>query len=105
LIRQGAKLVETAEHILEEIANSLEFQLKLPDIAQQEMTEKEKSSSPEWDEDYQNVLNAMGFEPISIDAVIVQTGLTAEEVSSILLMLELQGQVAPSGGGRYTKLV
>jgi len=105
LIRQGAKLVETAEHILEEIANSLEFQLKLPDIALQEVTEKEKSSSPEWDEDYQSVLNTMGFEPISIDAVIVQTGLTAEEVSSILLMLELQGQVAPSGGGSYTKLV
>jgi DNA processing protein len=104
LIRQGAKLVETAEHILEEIANSLEFQLKLPDIAQQEMTEKEKSSSPEWDEDYQNVLNAMGFEPISIDAVIVQTGLTAEEVSSILLMLELQGHITSSGGGSYTRL-
>ena len=105
LIRQGAKLVETAEHILEEIANSLEFSLQKPDITRLEETETTKSTAPEWDEDYQNVLNAMGFEPISIDAVIVQTGLTAEEVSSILLMLELQGQVAPSGGGSYTKLV
>ena len=105
LIRQGAKLVETAEHILEEIAHSLEFQLKQPDIAQLEENEEIDLSAPEWDEDYQNVLNAMGFEPISIDQVIVQTGLTAEEVSSILLMLELQGQVSPSGGGSYTKLV
>ena len=105
LIRQGAKLVETAEHILEEIANSLEFQLKLPDIALQDATVETESSPPEWDEDYQNVLNSLGFEPISIDEVIVKTGLTAEEVSSILLMLELQGQVAPSGGGSYTKLV
>jgi len=105
LIRQGAKLVETAEHILEEIANSLEFQLKQPDITLPEMPEITESSSPKWDEDYQNVLNVMGFEPISVDEVIVQTGLTAEEVSSILLMLELQGQVASSGGGSYTKLV
>ena len=84
---------------------ALNSSLKLPDIALQDATVETESSPPEWDEDYQNVLNILGFEPISIDEVIVKTGLTAEEVSSILLMLELQGQVAPSGGGSYTKLV
>ena len=105
LIRQGAKLVETAEHILEEIAVNLEFRLRQPDIAGQENSTSAPLEADKLDADYQNVLDAMGFDPVSVDHLIIQTGLTAEEVSSILLMLELQGQLTPSGGGSYTKCV
>lgn len=104
LIRQGAKLVETAEHILEEIAESLEFQLKQPDIPPSNTVDTAIQVDPEFDADYQKVLDAMGYDPISIDHLVAQTGLTAEELSSILLMLELQGYVSSSGGGHYTRL-
>ena len=104
LIREGAKLVETAEHILEEIAKILEFQPELPDIPQGIKTEATQPLEPVLDTDYQKVLSEMGYDPVSIDRLVIQTGLTAEELSSILLMLELQGQVASSGGGTYTRL-
>ena len=104
LIREGAKLVETAEHILEEVAKTLEFQLELPDISKAEKTEKGHQADSQIDADYQKVLDLMGYDPISVDGLVVQTGLTAEELSSILLMLELQGLVASSGGGSYTRL-
>lgn len=101
LIRQGAKLVETADHILEEIAETLEFQLKQPDIPPSKASTQPE---PKFDADYQKVLDAMGYDPISIDHLVTQTGLTAEELSSILLMLELQGHVSSSGGGHYNRL-
>ena len=104
LIREGAKLVETAEHILEEVAKALEFQLELPDISRVEKSETAHQSKPALDVDYQKVLDKMGYDPVSIDHLVVQTGLTAEELSSILLMLELQGHIASSGGGSYTRL-
>lgn len=104
LIREGAKLVETAEHILEEIAKILEFQPEVPDIPQGVNTESEHQDDAVLDADYQKVLSVMGYDPASIDHLVIQTGLTAEELSSILLMLELQGYIASSGGGTYTKL-
>lgn len=104
LIRQGAKLVETAEHILEEIAESLEFQLQQPDILPATSSNSDTQAQSELDADYQKVLDSMGYDPVSIDYLVTQTGLTAEELSSILLMLELQGFVTSSGGGSYMRL-
>lgn len=104
LIREGAKLVETADHILEEISKILEFQPELPDISQTASPETASQSDSTLDADYQKVLDAMGYDPISVDVLVVQTGLTAEELSSILLMLELQGFVTSSGGGSYMRL-
>ena len=44
------------------------------------------------------VIENMGFEPISIDALVERCGLTPERVSSMLLSLELQGRVTSTGG-------
>jgi DNA processing protein len=110
LIRQGAKLVETANDILEEIAPQLNAWLQqdkatLP--AQGQLALDAFSTTPALDEldpDYAQVLDALGYEALPIDQIILNTGLTAEEVSSILLMLELQGFVAACGGGHYMRL-
>jgi len=56
---------------------------------------------PEWDEEYELLLGGMEYEPLHIDLLIQRTGLTAESVSSMLLLLELEGYVSPSPGGRY----
>ncbi len=109
LIRQGAKLVETAADILEEISPHLNAWLQ-QDRALQTPKHEMLRAADEWqvvenlDPDYQQVLAALGHEALPIDQIILNTGLTAEQVSSILLMLELQGLVAACGGGHYMRL-
>jgi DNA processing protein len=46
----------------------------------------------------------VGHEPTSIDTIVERAGLSADVVSSMLLILELQGQVAATPGGRYTRV-
>jgi DNA processing protein len=127
LIRQGAKLVENAEHILEEIASSLDFPQNAPDIhapiantltPEVESNPAHKpclippadaasvisSGSKHADPEYQQLLDVMEYEPIAVDQLILQTGLTAEKISSMLLMLELQGFITANGGGRYSRI-
>jgi len=100
LIRQGAKLVETAADILEEIAPLL-WSGALP---QQDAYETTTSEAPPLDSEYQQLLDLMGFDPTGIDDLVAASGLTAEAVSSMLLMLELQGLVTAFPGGRYSRV-
>ena len=121
LIRQGAKLVETAADILEELAPQLQSYLGinfdqtetqatkptkplsfLKSIEAQENTEER--TAPALDPEEQLLLATIGLEPIPIDQIVIQTGLTTDVVSSMLLMLELQGYIAACGGGRYKRL-
>lgn len=110
LIRQGAKLVETANDILEEIAPQLNVWLQQDKVAGNAQGQLALSDSAmengldTFDPEYAQVLDALGYEPLPIDRIILNTGLTAEEVSSILLMLELHGLVAACGGGHYMRL-
>ena len=110
LIRQGAKLVETAADILEEIAPQLNAWLQLDKSTSSTPQQLSYNSADEWqllenlDPEYAQVLEALGYEALPIDQIILNTGLTAEAVSSILLMLELQGFVAACGGGHYMRL-
>ncbi len=99
LIQQGAKLVETAEDIISE----LRPQQSRPMDTSQVLNNKEENS-PAIDPDYQTVLTEMGFSPVAVDEVVQRTGLTAEEVSSMMLILELQGNVASSPGGCYIRV-
>ena len=56
------------------------------------------------DPSYQNLLDACGYEPVTVAILVERTGLTAAEVSSMLLILELQGQLESGPGGRYTRI-
>lgn len=88
LIRQGAKLVESAQDILED----LRFTTAEPD---QPLAEKEPS--PVHDED--DLLRAMGHDPVSLDALQARTGLSTAHLQARLLVLELQGDVGRLPGG------
>ena len=57
----------------------------------------------ELDPQYEKILNSMGHELISIDALIERSGLEVGEVSSILLILELNNQVTHHGNGIYIR--
>jgi len=102
LIRQGAKLVETADDILEELSPLLPAELPV----QQEpgvQTHAENQFSQALDPDHQKLLKCLAYEPVPIDELVNRSGFAAAEVASMLLILELEGCVV-SESGLYTRV-
>ncbi len=92
LIRQGAKLVETTEDILEELSilheaflpnNGILYKLPPADLGA----------------DAQKILACIGSVATTLDAIIINSGLTPSKVSSMLLSLELLGLITAVTGG------
>jgi DNA processing protein len=102
LIRQGAKLTETVADILSELNFSAFFErgrrvLEGPGSA----AELEAGM----DKEHKILLDALGFDPADLDMLVVRTGFKAEAVSSMMLILELEGHVQAAPGGRYSRVV
>jgi DNA processing protein len=87
LIKQGAKLVEGAQDVLEE------FGLVGKTV---EKTAKQVEGHL--------LLDKMGFDSCDVDSLIARSGLTAEVISAMLLELELDGRIAPLPGGLYQRI-
>ena len=103
LIREGAKLVESSADVLEELA------AKLGDHATELASRPPAGVAPAsaqetLPDDHARLLEAMGYDPVSVDVLVERSGLTAAEVSSILLITQLQGYVSPLAGGLYVRL-
>ncbi len=94
LIREGAKLVETAQDVLEELAPQLQAALE-----SSPSEEHDSTVTGSLDEEHQRLLASLGDAPSAIDQLVERSGLTAESVSSMLLLLELQGYVISAAGG------
>ncbi len=104
LIREGAKLVETAQHVIEEfegIGTEMLEQLSQENCGNE--LDQQATNSDTLDEEYQKVLAEIGFEPTSVDMVINRSGLTADAVCSMLLVLELRGYINTATGGGYCR--
>ncbi|NOR43369.1 MAG: DNA-protecting protein DprA [Gammaproteobacteria bacterium] len=101
LIRQGAKLVETASDILEELCISVSQIQKYPKKSESNTQENLNDSPQALDPDHQKLLKCLAYEPTSIDELVLSSNFTAAEVASMLLILELEGAVV-SQDGRYT---
>jgi DNA processing protein len=99
LIRQGAKLVETVNDILEELAPLVQA----ADVTGQDIKPDANNQSG-LDEDYKLLLDNIGYEPVTVDNLIDRTGLTADVVSSMLLILELKGIIESRLGGIYLRI-
>ncbi len=97
LIRQGAKLVERVEDVLAELKISLSTQILASSA------ETPVPGAP-LDKEYKILLDALAFEPASVDNLIERTGMNSESIASMLLILELDGHVAPHPGGRYSRM-
>jgi len=110
LIRQGAKLVETATDVLEEIGPLLQQPIATSAAnhavppPKRSTTAKPAVSTLELDEQYQKLLQQIGMESATVDALVERCGLTADVVSSMLLILELHGYVAAKPGGFYFRV-
>ncbi len=100
LIRQGAKLVESAQHILEELAPQLSDRLRMENTT----PAIPAAAATELDTDYQNLLQLIDYDPVSVDQMVERSGLPARSVASMLLILELQGLIRAESGGYYCRV-
>jgi len=90
LIRQGAKLVESAQDVLEELGWASATASALPAASAAQGTDA--------------LLMALGHDPCTIDVLAARAGLTPDALLAMLLQLELEGHVASLPGGRYQRL-
>jgi len=90
LIRQGAKLVESAQDVLEELPPL--GAIPAPAAVPEDLPHGQQA-----------LLDAMGFDPVSLDALMARSGWPAAELSAALLELELDGQVARLAGQLFQR--
>jgi DNA processing protein len=108
LLREGAMLVTSGADILAALHQPLSLALGAASgksFSNQSLTQASSltPAASALDNDYEILLDALGFAPTGIDALIASTGLPGEHVASMLLLLELQGRIESLAGGRFAR--
>jgi len=98
LIKNGAKLVDQASDIIEELSSLLGYMADLNQPLESTLVIEDSL-----DDEYVNLLEKMGYDPISIDQIVYTSGLTIDKVSSMLLILELKDHINTVPGGLYVR--
>lgn len=98
LIKQGAKLIENIQDILDELNCVPE---RIADTLQ---TDLEQENTVDHAHNDSALLTCLGHDATDIDTLCERSGLTAEVVSATLLMLELEGKIGSLPGGRYQRI-
>ncbi|WP_242112685.1 DNA-processing protein DprA [Luteimonas aquatica] len=109
LIREGAALVEDAREVIaavgplgSELGDALRGRLSAPITGAGSAGSGAVSDSRLDDPDYNRLWEALGHDPTGMDRLVERTGLTAAELSSMLLLMELEGHVVAEHG-RYSR--
>jgi DNA processing protein len=92
LIKQGAKLVECVEDVLEEIGMATNAKRPQP------------PSHEKCEDDRDPVLAALGFNPATVEQLAARTGLDAGKLAARMSMLEIDGRVVPLPGGAFQRV-
>jgi DNA processing protein len=100
LIRQGAKLVESAQDVLEElrIVPASGPATNTPDAA------AAGAAGDTQDPDHARLLQALGFDPVSLDVLQARTGLATAQLQAQLMALELAGELGRLPGGLFQRI-
>ncbi|MDT8363197.1 MAG: DNA-processing protein DprA [Nitrosomonas sp.] len=98
LIKQGAKLVENIQDILDELNC---FSEQRSDVAR---TDSESENVVVLERGDSTLLAHLGHDAADIDTLCERSGFAAEKVSAMLLTLELEGKVGSLPGGRYQRI-
>lgn len=96
LLREGAKLVDSVNDILDEFTGVLQAI-----CTAEPMTTGEPLALP--GAEYQRLLDAIDTTPVSVEHIVERCGLTPDAVCSMLLVLELQNFVHMTGTGQYCR--
>lgn len=119
LIRDGARLVETAVEIIETLAPAArmlgrELAVRLQtetgdETTREPVAEGAAGSSRDRfghceDPEYRRLLTELGYDAVTLDELVQRTGLSASALSSMLLMLELDARIESLPGNRYQRL-
>ena len=99
LIKQGAKLVESVDDILDELQWQSSARINITSIADKPTPESADGNS----DSASGLLVALGFDPVGLDALQARTGLAASGLQAQLMVLELAGQVASLPGGLFQR--
>ena len=99
LIRDGAKLVETAADVLDELRWSRSRQERIAPAADQHTLPVHADDEPRT----AAVLVALGFDPVDVDTLATRSGLTVDALYAILTPLELAGRISRMPGGRFQR--
>src|SRR5271168_1088552 len=101
LIKEGAHLAESADDVLKRLDFSAFFARPRRVASALQTTTPSRAGM---DKEHKILLDALGFDPADLDTLIVRTGLKPEAVSSMMLILELEGHVQAAPGGRYSRV-
>ncbi|MGN6480500.1 DNA-processing protein DprA [Luteibacter sp.] len=112
LIAEGARLVQRSDEVLAALAPAAvelgaELRARLEGATAPAGASRRKTGPFDWrqDEEYRRLLDIMGYDPASLDALVESTGFAPGALSSMLLILELEGEIAALPGNRYQRVV
>ncbi len=95
LLKEGAKLVETAQEVLEELPKPQNLQRRALEVAPVQADERPAEGG---------LLGELGYDPVTLDALVARTGMATAPLQAKLLELELQGHLARLPGGLFQRV-
>jgi DNA processing protein len=99
LIKQGAKLVESVQDVLDEFPD-------IQSIAMTTIATEARPSSATGLFDHEHMIReALGFDPVGLDALQARTGLETAQLQAVLMTLEMGGELARLPGGLFQRLI
>ncbi|MEO7936152.1 MAG: DNA-processing protein DprA [Dokdonella sp.] len=109
LIRDGARLTETVDEIISELSGLAaalgdRLRLRLQGEDEGRIEADVGLTRHQRDPDYRRLLDALGHDEVDLDTLGERSGLSSAALSSMLLLLELEGEVSCARGGKYVRI-